>query len=94
MRYLDGHLWMAPTLSLLSSIKYGGVSCNLVTVEATKFVGPHKSYMRQYIIKLVHSDPTDAGLNRHKHDLCHTPFRENGNEASIRVPRMFKSHVQ
>jgi hypothetical protein len=24
----------------------------------------------------------------------HTPFRERGNEASIRVPRMFKSHVQ
>jgi hypothetical protein len=24
---------------------------------------------------------------------CHTPFRERGNEASIRVPRMFKSHI-
>jgi hypothetical protein len=24
---------------------------------------------------------------------CHTPFWENRNEASIRVPRMFKSHV-
>jgi hypothetical protein len=24
---------------------------------------------------------------------CHTPFQERGNEASIRVPRMFKSHV-
>jgi hypothetical protein len=24
---------------------------------------------------------------------CHTPFRERGNEASIRVPRMFKSHA-
>jgi hypothetical protein len=24
---------------------------------------------------------------------CHTPFREKGNEASIRVPRMFKSHA-
>jgi hypothetical protein len=24
---------------------------------------------------------------------CHTPFRERGNKASIRVPRMFKSHV-
>jgi hypothetical protein len=27
-------------------------------------------------------------------DLCHTPFQERGNEASIRVPRMFKSHVR
>jgi hypothetical protein len=24
---------------------------------------------------------------------CHTPFRERGNKASIRVPRMFKSHT-
>jgi hypothetical protein len=24
---------------------------------------------------------------------CHTPFRERRNEASIRVPRMFKSHA-
>jgi hypothetical protein len=26
-------------------------------------------------------------------DNCHTPFRERGNEASIRVPRMLKSHI-
>jgi hypothetical protein len=26
--------------------------------------------------------------------VCHTPFRERGNETSIRVPRMFKSHVR
>jgi hypothetical protein len=25
-----------------------------VTDEATKFMGPHKSHMRQYIIELVH----------------------------------------
>jgi hypothetical protein len=24
---------------------------------------------------------------------CHTPFRERGNDASIRVPKMFKSHI-
>jgi lipopolysaccharide biosynthesis glycosyltransferase len=24
---------------------------------------------------------------------CHTPFRERGNKAPIRVPRMFKSHA-
>jgi hypothetical protein len=24
---------------------------------------------------------------------CHTPFRDSGNEGSIRVPRMFHSHV-
>jgi hypothetical protein len=26
--------------------------------------------------------------------FCHTLFQERGNKASIRVPRMFKSHVQ
>jgi hypothetical protein len=25
--------------------------------------------------------------------VCHTPFRDSGNEASIHVPRMFHSHV-
>jgi hypothetical protein len=25
--------------------------------------------------------------------ICHTPFRERGNKASICVPKMFKSHV-
>jgi hypothetical protein len=25
--------------------------------------------------------------------ICHTPFRDSWNEASIRVPRMFQSHV-
>jgi hypothetical protein len=28
-----------------SPVKYSGVSSNSVTVEATKFVGPHKSHM-------------------------------------------------
>jgi hypothetical protein len=31
-------------------IHWGKVSSNSVTVEATKFMGPHKSRMRQYII--------------------------------------------
>jgi hypothetical protein len=31
---------------------------------------------------------------KHVCATCHTPFRERGNEASIRVPRMFKSHVR
>jgi hypothetical protein len=29
-----------------------------VTVEATKFVGPYKSRMHQYIIKLAHQGQT------------------------------------
>jgi hypothetical protein len=42
----------------ISSVKYNDVSSNSVTVQATKFVGPHKSHMRQYIINLVHQDQT------------------------------------
>jgi transcription initiation factor IIE alpha subunit len=32
---------------------------------------------------------------QNKNDIfcCHTPFRDSGNEASIRVPRMFHSHI-
>jgi hypothetical protein len=30
------------------------VSSNTTTIEATKFAGPHKSHMRQYIIELPH----------------------------------------
>jgi hypothetical protein len=33
---------------------YSEVSSNSVAVEATKFGGPHKYRMRQYIINLVH----------------------------------------
>jgi hypothetical protein len=43
-------LWVARTLSQYTSMKQGKLSFNSVTVEATKFVGPHKSRMRQYVI--------------------------------------------
>jgi hypothetical protein len=33
------------------------------------------------------TQPKDPGQE------CHTPFRDSGNEASIRVPRMFHAHV-
>jgi hypothetical protein len=60
MRYLDRHPWVAVALSQYTSIKYGGVSSNSEAVEAIKFVGPHKSCMRQYII-----NASSSGLNRH-----------------------------
>jgi hypothetical protein len=31
-------------------MKWGKVSSNSAIIEATKFAGPHKSHMRQYII--------------------------------------------
>jgi hypothetical protein len=48
-----GNPWVARTLSPLIIHKRGKVSSNLVTHEATKFVRPHKSHMRQYIIKCL-----------------------------------------
>jgi hypothetical protein len=45
--------WVARTLSHCTPMKRGKVSSNLVTYEATKFAGIHKSLMRQYIIKCL-----------------------------------------
>jgi hypothetical protein len=45
--------WVGQTLSHCTSVKSSGVSSNTATVEATKFVGPHKSHMHQYIIKCL-----------------------------------------
>jgi hypothetical protein len=50
--------WVAQTLSQCIFVKRGKVSSNSAIVEATKFVGPHKSHMRQYIIKIVHQGQT------------------------------------
>jgi hypothetical protein len=37
--------------------------------------------------------PTKATHRELQHPWCHTPFWDSGNEASIRVPRMFHSHI-
>jgi hypothetical protein len=44
------HPWVARTLFHCTSVKQGKVLSNSAIVEATKFVRPHKSRMRQYII--------------------------------------------
>jgi hypothetical protein len=53
-----GSPWVAQTLSQCTSMKLGEVLSNSVTIEATKFVGPHKSRMCQYVINLVHRGQT------------------------------------
>jgi hypothetical protein len=46
-------------------VKYSMVSSNSTIVDATKFVRPHKSHMRQYTTQwLLQYGPTDAVLNR------------------------------
>jgi hypothetical protein len=37
-----------------TSCGYGRVSSNLVSIDATKFAGPHKSHMHHYIIEYAH----------------------------------------
>jgi hypothetical protein len=37
--------------------------------------------------------PVSRGAMKLQAQACHTPFRDNGNQASIRVPRMPNSHV-
>jgi hypothetical protein len=62
---------------------------------------PQKIGTRKEIFFVIYMSLRASGLARlasygqHGSDTtCHTPFRESRNEASIRVPRMFKSHIQ
>jgi hypothetical protein len=61
-RYLNGHPWVARSLSDYTSVKRGKVSSNSATVEATKFAGSHKSHMRWYIINVCcnRAQPTQS----------------------------------
>jgi hypothetical protein len=54
------HGW-PPTPSQYTSIKHGGVLSNSVTVRANKFLGSHKSCMRQYIINACSMRPNWCG---------------------------------
>jgi hypothetical protein len=47
---------------------------------------------KQKIVGVENVEDNDEDVNQFE-EMCHTPFREIGNEASIRVPRMFKSHA-
>jgi hypothetical protein len=73
----------------MSSVKYNGVSSNSVTVDATKFVGPHKSCMRQYTTQcLLQHGTTDVVLNRHRRGL--PPW---SSESDIRSLSSFPSSI-
>jgi hypothetical protein len=61
--------WTAHALSRVSPVRYGRVSSNLATVEASKFVGPHK-----IPYALVHNSNLLTGarrlvLNQHRRGL-------------------------
>jgi hypothetical protein len=58
MKTSMGSPWVTRTLSYYTSMKWGKVSSNSATIKVTKFVGPHKSCMWQYIINLIHQSQT------------------------------------
>jgi hypothetical protein len=90
-RQVRTHTWAPGTPPQYLSIR--------VIPKVTEEVVHHASllvdgglHLRLHVCKVIHlsfksSDPFHRTLS------CHTPFRERGNEASIRVPRMFKSHA-
>jgi hypothetical protein len=77
----NGHPWVAHTLSHCTSIKWGKVLSNSATVEATKFTGPHKSRMRQYIINACSSVP----------NWC-TPWSTQAGATMFRAPNIKADH--
>jgi hypothetical protein len=60
---------------------------------------PNVKELKDKILREAHESAYSIhpGGNKMYHDLkatyCHTPFQDGGNETSIRVPRMFHSHV-
>jgi hypothetical protein len=73
----------------MSSVKYSGVSSNSATVNATKFVGPHKFRVRQYTTQyLLQQGTTDAIINRHRRWL--PPW---SSESDIRPLSSFPSSI-
>jgi hypothetical protein len=49
-------------------------------------------YQDKFKLQITLVDIEDAEDSGEEQE-CHTLFQERGNEASIRVPRMFKSHI-
>jgi hypothetical protein len=61
--------WVARTLSHCTPMKWGKVSSNSSTHEATQFGDSIYPVCVSTFKMLVHSDPTDTGLNRHRRGL-------------------------
>jgi hypothetical protein len=61
--------WVARTLSHYTSVKWGKVSSNSSTHEVTQFGDSICPVCVSTFQMLIHSDPTDVGLNRHRRRL-------------------------
>jgi hypothetical protein len=73
---------------LIALAQQGAEAANLILAERSADNPPREpSIGNQDRARRAQNDATSSVSG------CHTPFRERGNEASIRVPRMFKSHA-
>jgi hypothetical protein len=78
------------------------IDCTKKSVKLTTPEGKEMEFVAEPVVTAkgvanhVKVNQLDAsqGLEVPLVNECHTPFRERRNEASIRVPRMFKSHVR
>jgi hypothetical protein len=61
--------WVARTLSHCTPVKRGKASSNSSTLEATQFGDSICPVCASIFQMLVHLDPTDVGLNRHRRGL-------------------------
>jgi hypothetical protein len=61
--------WVAPTPSRCTPVRYGRIASILVTDDATQFGDFICLVCVSTFQMLVHSDPTDVGLNRHRRGL-------------------------
>jgi hypothetical protein len=61
--------WVAHALSHCTPVRYGRIASVSATHDATQFGDSICPVCASTFQMLVHSDPTDAGLNRHRRGL-------------------------
>jgi hypothetical protein len=62
-------LWVAHALSHFTPIRYGRIASVSATRDATQFGDSIYPVCVSTFQMLIHSDPTDVGLNRHRRGL-------------------------
>jgi hypothetical protein len=77
-------------IPLCLNLVYGFPMC-VSSLELPKDSQRNGKSFRWHVISPKFDSWSEFSVPRLKN--CHTPFRDSGNEASIRVPRMFHSHV-
>jgi hypothetical protein len=69
--------------------------CKITFFKEPQKIGTRENSFVIYMSLRASGLATLASYGQHGSDTtCHSPFRESENKAFIRVPRMFKSHIQ